>query len=59
MVTVLHPQNLISPGSVGPGSSISADPDSNYRRTLMVRFLVNNGTNNNTVYETVYLVSTS
>jgi hypothetical protein len=53
MNTALHPQNLNSPANVGPSSSISADPDLNYRRTFAVRFLVINATNNN--YEGIYL----
>ena len=36
--TALHPQNLISPGNVGQGSSISANSDLNYRRTFGVRY---------------------
>ena len=53
--TALHPQNLISPANIGPGSTISADPDLNYRRTFAVRFLVSNANNNNTAYEGIYL----
>lgn len=57
VMTALHPQNLISPANVGPGSSISADPDANYRRTFPVRFLVNHANNsgNTSSYETVFL----